>query len=114
MCFFWHFSDYFSSGRGSFLVHSAPWHAESPPELRAQVLSPGRGPWYVLWGLKVASPLGEGFRARRACKPTYIIPVVYFNLWVKKMSYGSCDIYVILTVVNVARHYLVMEYFPDT
>ena len=25
----------------------------------------GRGPWHVLWGFKVASPLGEGFRARR-------------------------------------------------
>ena len=29
-------------------------------------LSPGRGPWHVLWGFKVARPLGEGFRARRA------------------------------------------------
>ena len=29
-------------------------------------LGPGRGPWHVLWGFKVASLLGEGFRARRA------------------------------------------------
>ena len=29
-------------------------------------LGPGRGPWHVLWGFKVASPLGEAFRARRA------------------------------------------------
>ena len=29
-------------------------------------LGPGRGPWHVLWGLKVARPLGEAFRARRA------------------------------------------------
>ena len=29
-------------------------------------LGPGRGSWRVLWGFKVASPLGEGFRARRA------------------------------------------------
>ena len=29
-------------------------------------LGPGRGPWHVLWGFKVESPLGEGFRARRA------------------------------------------------
>ena len=29
-------------------------------------LGPGRGPWHVPWGFKVASPLGEGFRARRA------------------------------------------------
>ena len=31
-------------------------------------VGPGRGPWHVLWGFKVASPLGEGFRARRAIK----------------------------------------------
>ena len=30
-------------------------------------LSPGRGLRHVLWRFKVASPLGEGFRARRAC-----------------------------------------------
>ena len=29
-------------------------------------LGPGRSPWHVLWGFKVASPLGEGFRSRRA------------------------------------------------
>ena len=29
-------------------------------------LGPGRGPRHVLWGFKVASPHGEGFRARRA------------------------------------------------
>ena len=29
-------------------------------------LGPGRGPWHMLWGVKVASSLGEGFRARRA------------------------------------------------
>ena len=27
---------------------------------------PGRGPWHVLWGFKVASLLGDGFRARGA------------------------------------------------
>ena len=31
MCFFWHLGIFFSSGRGSFLVLSAPWHAGSPP-----------------------------------------------------------------------------------
>ena len=29
-------------------------------------LGPGRGPWHVLWRFKVASPLREGFRTRRA------------------------------------------------
>ena len=28
-------------------------------------LSPGRGPWHVLWRFKVVRLLGEGFRARR-------------------------------------------------
>ena len=31
-------------------------------------LSPGRGLWHVLWGFNIASPLGEGFRARSAIK----------------------------------------------
>ena len=29
-------------------------------------LGSGRGLWHVLWGFKVARPLGEAFRARRA------------------------------------------------
>ena len=29
-------------------------------------LGPGRGLGHVLWGSEVASPLGKGFRARRA------------------------------------------------
>ena len=29
-------------------------------------LGSGRGLWHVLWGFKVASPLGEGFRTSRA------------------------------------------------
>ena len=35
--FFWPFSIFFSSGRGSFLVLSAPWNAGSPPGPRTQV-----------------------------------------------------------------------------
>ena len=39
MCnlFFWPIAIFSSFGRGSFLVLSAPWHAGSPPGLRAQV-----------------------------------------------------------------------------
>ena len=33
-------------------------------------LGPGRGPWHVLWGFKVARPLGEGFRAREHVEPS--------------------------------------------
>ena len=57
--FFLHFGNFFSSGRGSFLVLSAPWHAGSPPGHHGASLGPGRGPWHVLWGFKVASPHGE-------------------------------------------------------
>ena len=45
---------FFSSGRGSFLVLSAPGHAGSPPAHHSPSLGPGRGPWHVLWGFKVA------------------------------------------------------------
>ena len=64
--FFWHFDIFFSSGRGSFLVHSAPWNAGSRPEHHGARVGLGRRPWHVLWGVKVASPHGEAFQARRA------------------------------------------------
>ena len=55
----------------------------------------------ILW-FKVASPQGEGFRARRAIQ-------VHSNPRTGRV------IYRILNVVNIARHYLVMErYFSDT
>ena len=64
--FFWHMAFFFSYGRGSFLVLSAPWHSWSPPEHHGASVGPGRRPWHVLWGFKVATPHGEAFRARRA------------------------------------------------
>ena len=63
---FWHIGIFFSSGGGSFLVLSDPWHAGSPLGHHGASLGPGRGPWHVLWGFKVPSPHGEGFRACRA------------------------------------------------
>ena len=59
-------------------------------------LGPDRGPWHVLWGFKVARPLGEGFRARRTVQApanprTWYLR--YILTWVKKMSDGSCDTY---------------------
>ena len=48
---------------------------------------PGRGPWHVIWGFKVASPLGKGFRARRA------IQALAHPRKVKRMSGVSCDIW---------------------
>ena len=70
MCFFGTCGIVFSSGLpvvfGSFLVLSAPWHAGSPPEHHGASVGPGRRPWHVLWGFKIASPHEEAFRARRA------------------------------------------------
>ena len=45
---------FFSFGRGSFLVLSAPGHAWSPPEHHGASVGPARGPWHVLSGFKVA------------------------------------------------------------
>ena len=85
--FLWHIGIFFSSGRGSFLVLSAPWHAGSPREHQGASVGPGRHPWHVLWGFKVASPHGEAFRARRAIQATEN------HVHVKRMSAGSCDIW---------------------
>ena len=66
-CVFFCTSAFFSSsGRESFLVLSSLGHAGSPPEHHAASVGPGRGPWHVLWGFKVASNHVEAFRARRA------------------------------------------------
>ena len=55
ICVFFYTSGFFfSSGRGSALVLSAPGHAGSPPEHQGASVGPSRGPWHVLWGFKVA------------------------------------------------------------
>ena len=57
--FFWLFGIFFTFGRGSFLLLSAPRHIGSPPGHHDARLGPGRGPWHVLWGFKVAGTRGE-------------------------------------------------------
>ena len=52
-------------------------------------LGPGRGPWHVLWGFKVARPLGEAFRARGAIQA----PANPRTVQVKIMSHDWCDIW---------------------
>ena len=52
-CFFLAHQHFFSSGRGSFLVLSAPGRAGSPPEHSGASAGPGRGPWHVRWGFEV-------------------------------------------------------------
>ena len=50
-----------------------------PARTQYASLGPGRGPWHVLWELKVARPLGEAFRARRAIQ-TRANPRTYTSL----------------------------------
>ena len=50
--FFLDIDIFFSSGRGPFLVTSAPEHTESPPEHHGANVGPARGPWHVLWEFK--------------------------------------------------------------
>ena len=85
--FFWHFGIFFSSGRGSFLVLSAPWHAGSPPGPRAQVWAlaevrgtcSGGSEWQVPSGSD--SELVEPSRPRQTHEQ------------VKRISGGSCCIW---------------------
>ena len=65
MCFFVLIVIFFSPGRGSFIVLSAPGHAGSMPEHHGASVGPGRAPWHVLWGFNVESNHGEALRARR-------------------------------------------------
>ena len=108
MCFFYT-SAFFLFGRESFLVLSAPGHAGRPPEHHGASVGPGRAPWHVLWGFKVASDhLGS-------------IPSTWSHLGACKLTdrLKKCPtahvISRILNVVNAVRHSLVMvRYFPDT
>ena len=106
MCFLAH-RHFFLFRPRVFLVLSAPWHAKSPPKHQGASVGPGRLPWHVLWGFKVASPHGEAFRARRAiqapanprtvkkCPTAHVIPGI-------------------LNAISVVRHYLLGdgEVFP--
>ena len=96
--FFWPFGTFCSSGRGCFLVLSAPWHAGSPPEHQGASVGPGRRPWHVLWGFEVARPHGEAFRARRAIHAPA-------NARIKECPTAHV-ISGTLNVIYVIRHYL--------
>ena len=72
--FFWLFGFFFSSGCGSFLVLSAPWHAGSSPRPRAQVWALAEVRGTCSGGSKSHVPSGrhsEHVEPSRPCKPTY-------------------------------------------
>ena len=55
MCLFEARALFSASGLGSFLVMSAPGHSGSTSKHHGSSVGPGRGPWHIFWGLKVAS-----------------------------------------------------------
>ena len=67
-------------------------------------LGPGRGPWHVSWGSKVASPFGEGFPTRGAIQVHANPRTQCINI-LKKCPTSNV-ISGILNVINVVRHYI--------
>ena len=63
-------------------------------------LGPGRGPWYVLWVLKVAVPSGRHSGHVEPSRP------LQTHVQVKRMSDGYNVISGILNIINVVRKYL--------
>ena len=82
--FFWSIGIYFSSGRGSFLVLSAPWHAGSPPGYRAQVWALAEVRGICSGGSKWQVPTGSDSDHVEPARPTQT------HVQVKKMSDSSC------------------------
>ena len=111
-CVFLPFRIFLSSGRVSFLVLSASWHAGSPP-----------GPCTQVWALaEVRGTCSGGSKSqvRSVSDSEHVEPSkpLQTHVEVKRMSGGSCTIkrspttHVIsgiLNVVSVVRHNLVME-----
>ena len=63
--FFWPFGSFLFRPRAFPRALGSVARREPATISRAR-LSPGRGPWHVLGEVKAASPIGEGFRGRRA------------------------------------------------
>ena len=86
-CVFWTFGFLFSSGRGSFLVLSAPWHAGSPPGPRTQV--------WALAEVRGTCCGGSKWHGRSGRDSEHVEPSrpLKTHVQVKRMSDGSCDIW---------------------
>ena len=106
--FFLPFGICFSSDRGSFLVLSAPWHAGRSPRYRTQVWALAEVRGTCSGGFQVPSPLEERFRARRAIQAPTNPRTALKECPITHVMFG------ILNVINVTRHYLVMETFSPT
>ena len=86
VCFFWSFGIFFSSGRGSFLVLSAPWHAGSSPGLRTQVWALDEVRGTCSGGSKSHVCSGRDSENLEPSRP------VKLHVQIKRLSDVSCDI----------------------
>ena len=64
--FFWPIDIFFLFRLPAFSRALGSAARREPTRTPRACLGPGRGPRHMLWGFQVASPLGEGFQARRA------------------------------------------------
>ena len=108
MCSFGPSAFFFSSGCGSFLVLSAPWHAGSPPEPRAQV--------WALAEVRGTCSGGSKSHVRSGRHSEHVEPSRPLHVQVKRMSDGYYVISGIWNVINVIRHYFLGDgkVFPTT
>ena len=85
--FFWPIVIFFSSGRGSFLLLSAPWHAGSPPGPRAQV--------WALVEVRSTCSVGSMWQVPSGMHSDHVEPprCMQTQEMIKRMSGGSCDIW---------------------
>ena len=85
--FFSPFGTFFSSGRGSFLVPSAPWHTGSPPGPRTQV--------WALAEVRGTCSGGSKWQVRSGRDSEHVEPsrCMQTHVQVKRVSGVSCDIW---------------------
>ena len=102
--FFWPSGIVFASGRGSFLVLSAPWHARSPPGPLTQVwaLAEVRGTWSG--GSKWHVRSGRHSEHVEPSRPMQTHVHIYVINRFKKCP-ASHVLSGILNVTNVVRHW---------
>ena len=91
--FFRPFGIFFSSGRGSFLVLSAPWHAGSPPGPRTQV--------WALAEVRATCSGGSKSQVRLGRDSEHVEPSRLLQTHVQGKRMTSHFIFGILNVINV-------------
>ena len=80
--------------------------SREPAKTPRASLRPRRRPWHVLWGFKVASPVGEGFRPRRVIQAHANLPTLY--LW-----YGLTCVKYVRRLIRYLRSSWMSSMSPD-